>query len=124
MSVPGDEQRPDRGDQRTPGTPARIGARIPEPDELHRPIAARDRRIQATTTPSFRMSLMTSPTVAAGPFTAVVAAACTDAGKRLAIRSASVTMPINSPLSSVTGRAVKPRLASIAAALATGTDGW
>ena len=38
-------------------TDAWIGARIPEPDERHRTIATRVRRIQGTTTPSFRMSL-------------------------------------------------------------------
>lgn len=49
-------QRPDGGDQRTAGTPTRLGARLPESDQLHRQIAAGDRRVQTATTPSNGMS--------------------------------------------------------------------
>ena len=50
------EQRPDGGDQWAAGTPVRLRPRLPEPDQLHRPIPPRSRRLQTTTTPSNRMS--------------------------------------------------------------------
>lgn len=46
------QQWPHRGDQRTPGAPARLGPGLPQPDQLHRQIPARVRRIQTSTTPS------------------------------------------------------------------------
>ena len=53
------QQRPDRGDQRPPRTPPRLRPRLPQPHQLHRPIPARDRRIQTPTTPSIVKSRFT-----------------------------------------------------------------
>ena len=47
-------QRPHRGAQRTARTPTRLRARVPQPDQLHRPIPPGDRRIQ-TPTPTPRI---------------------------------------------------------------------
>ncbi len=44
-------QRPHRSHQRPTRTPPRLSPRLPEPDQLHRPQPARDRRIQTPTTP-------------------------------------------------------------------------
>ena len=49
-------QRAHRGDQRQARAPARLGAGVPQPDQLHRQIPARDRRVQTPTTPWIRMS--------------------------------------------------------------------
>ena len=53
LRPPRHEQRTKRGDERAAGTPPRLRARVPQPHPLHRPKSARDRRIPATTTPSF-----------------------------------------------------------------------
>ena len=50
------QQRTDQGNQRPPRTPTRHRARIPQPDQLHRQITTRDRRLQTAATPSSRMS--------------------------------------------------------------------
>ena len=42
--------------QRTPRAPARLRPRLPQPDQLHRPMPTRGRRIQTPTTPSSVMS--------------------------------------------------------------------
>jgi hypothetical protein len=44
-------QRTDRGDQRPPRAPTRLRHRVPRPHRLHRQEPARDRRVQAATTP-------------------------------------------------------------------------
>lgn len=49
-------ERADRGDQRPPGAPARLRARLPQPQQLHRPQPARGRRIQTAPTLSIAMS--------------------------------------------------------------------
>jgi transposase len=49
-------ERPHRGHQRQARTSPRQRPRIPEPDELHRTLVARSRRIQTPTTPSIAMS--------------------------------------------------------------------
>lgn len=49
-------ERPDRGDQQPPRAPPRLRPRLPQPHQLHRPIAPRNRRIQTTATPSNAMS--------------------------------------------------------------------
>src|SRR5699024_7920522 len=54
-------ERPNRGHQRQARTPPWHRPRVPEPDKLHRPIAARSRRIPNPTTPS----IMKSPFVPA-----------------------------------------------------------
>jgi transposase len=53
------QQRPRRGDQRPARAPARFRTRVPQPHELHRQIAARDRRLQAAITPSIVKSRQT-----------------------------------------------------------------
>jgi transposase len=50
-------ERPHRGHQRRARAPPRQRPRIPEPDEPHRTLVARSRRIQTPTTPSIAMSL-------------------------------------------------------------------
>jgi transposase len=45
------QQRPNRGDQRTTRTPPRLRPRVPQPHQLPRQIATRDRRLQAAATP-------------------------------------------------------------------------
>ena len=55
------QQRADRSDQRPPRTPPRLRPRLPQPHQLHRQIATRNRRLQTTTTPSIRMSHNDSP---------------------------------------------------------------
>ena len=45
------QQRTDRSDQRTTRTPPRLRTRLPQPHQLHRTIAARDRRVQTAATP-------------------------------------------------------------------------
>ena len=54
------QQRTHRSDQRPPRAPARLRPRLPQPHQLHRPIPARDRRIQTPTTPSIVKSPMTT----------------------------------------------------------------
>lgn len=49
-------ERPDRGDQRAARAPPRLRAWPPEPHQLRRKEAARRRRVQTRTTPSFAMS--------------------------------------------------------------------
>ncbi|GAA1121258.1 hypothetical protein GCM10009605_61500 [Nocardiopsis composta] len=49
-------QRPHRSDQRPPRTPPRLRPRLPQPDELHRQITTRDRRLPTPTTPSIAKS--------------------------------------------------------------------
>ena len=49
-------QRAHRGDQRQARAPARLGTGVRQPDQLHRQIPARDRRVQTPTTPWIRMS--------------------------------------------------------------------
>ena len=49
-------QRPNRSDQRPPGTPTLLSPRLPRPHQLHRPLPPRGRRIQTTATPCFGMS--------------------------------------------------------------------
>src|ERR1022692_4867121 len=49
-------ERPHRGHQRQARTPPRKRPRIPEPDELHRTLVARSRRIQTPTAPSIALS--------------------------------------------------------------------
>jgi transposase len=56
LRPPRNLQRPDGGDQRPPRTPPRHRPRLPQPDQLCRPITPRDRRIQTPTTPSIVMS--------------------------------------------------------------------
>jgi transposase len=54
---PGTSNGPHRGHQRKARAPARISPRVPQPDQLHRPIAAGDRRVQTPVrTPSNGMS--------------------------------------------------------------------
>jgi len=53
------QQRPDRGDQRAPRTPARLGSRLAQPHQLHRKISAGNRRLQTPTTPSIMKSPFT-----------------------------------------------------------------
>jgi hypothetical protein len=55
----GHHQRTDRGDQRTTRTPPRLRPRVQEPDQLHRPVAPGDRRVQTPTTPSIVKSPLT-----------------------------------------------------------------
>ena len=55
------QQRTDRGDQRPTRTPPRLRPRLPQPHQLHRPITARDRRLQTPTTPSIVKSRETAP---------------------------------------------------------------
>ncbi len=52
LRPPRHQQRPDRSDQRPPRTPPRLRPRLPQPHQLHRQIATRDRRVQTPTTPS------------------------------------------------------------------------
>ena len=49
-------QRAHRDDQRQARAPARLGTGVRQPDQLHRQIPARDRRVQTPTTPWIRMS--------------------------------------------------------------------
>ena len=63
------QQRTDRGDQRPPRTPPRLRPRLPQPDELHRQITTRDRRLPTPTTPSIVKS-PESPRVHRKPATA------------------------------------------------------
>ncbi|AWY94967.1 Hipothetical protein [Propionibacterium freudenreichii] len=53
---PSTSNGPNGGDQRQARAPARLGAGVPQPDQLHRQIPARDRRVQTPTTPWIRMS--------------------------------------------------------------------
>jgi hypothetical protein len=53
---PGTSNGPTEAIQWPPRTPPRHRPRVPEPDQLHRQIATRDRRIQTPTTPSIVMS--------------------------------------------------------------------
>ena len=48
------QQRPDRGHQRPTRTPPRQRTRVPEPDQLHRQVPARDRRLQASSVAGVR----------------------------------------------------------------------
>ena len=62
------QQRADRGTQRTARTPARLRTRVPQPDQLHRPKPARDRRLQTPTpTPLIGMSRKSLTLIANGP---------------------------------------------------------
>jgi len=46
------QQRPNRGHQRPDRAPPRLRPRLPQPHQPHRQVPARDRRLQAPTTPS------------------------------------------------------------------------
>ena len=56
---PPHQQRTDRGHQRTTRAPARLRPRLPEPDEIHRQIAARVQRLQTGPTLRLAMNLLT-----------------------------------------------------------------
>jgi len=49
---PGTSNGPTEAIQRAPRTPTRLGPRVPQPHQLHRPITPGDRRLQTPTTPS------------------------------------------------------------------------
>ena len=66
-------ERPDRGHQRQARTPPRQRPRIPEPDELHRSLVARSRRIQTPTTPSIAMSLESAAETCRDPWRGALA---------------------------------------------------
>jgi Transposase len=47
---PGTSNGPTEAIKRPPRTPPRLRPRLPKPDQLHRPITARNRRLQTPTT--------------------------------------------------------------------------
>ena len=61
LHPPGHLQRPHRSDQRPARTPTRVRPRVPEPDQLHRQITPRSRRVPTPPTPSNRMSRIMRP---------------------------------------------------------------
>jgi len=61
LQPPRHQQRTDRGHQRTPRTPPRIGTRVPQPHQLHRQMPAGDRWVQTPTTPWIVKSRQRAP---------------------------------------------------------------
>jgi transposase len=57
-------ERTHRSDQRPTRTPPRLRTRVPQPDQLHRQITARNRRVQAPTTPPIVKSPLSTATAA------------------------------------------------------------
>ena len=56
FAQPGTARGADGGHQRPARTPPRLRPRVPQPDQLPRPITPRDRRLQAPPTPPIGMS--------------------------------------------------------------------